>query len=90
MRSPLPCESIALLVFMCLPLPTCLFDSVACSGACLTLVAWMSSWVFILCISFLLWAEHGLGLGLFFFNSAHVSFHPLICGLPGALAMPLH
>ena len=38
-----------------------LSNSVARSEACLTLVAWMSSWVFILCISFLLWARHCLG-----------------------------
>jgi len=60
---------------MRLPLPTDLFDSAARSGACLTLVVWMSSWVFILCISFLLWIEHCLGVSFFFFNLTYVSFH---------------
>ena len=32
-------------------------------------------WVFILCISFLLWAESCLGMGPFFFNSSPVSFY---------------
>ena len=62
---------------MHLPLPTHLFASAACSGACLTFMAWMSSWVFILYISFLLWVGHCLGMGFLFFNSAHVFFHPL-------------
>ena len=69
--------SIDFLAFMRLLLPTGLLDFVARSGTYLTLVVWMSSWVFILCISFLLWAEHGLGMDLLFFNLAHVSFHPL-------------
>ena len=72
MRAPLPYESIAFLVFMRVPLLISLFDFVAHFGVCLTLVVWMSSWVFILCISFLLWAKHCLGVGLLFFNSAHV------------------
>ena len=73
--APLPYESIAFLAFMRLPLPTDLFNSATRFGACLTLVAWMSSWVFILCISFLLWVEHCLGVSFLFLNSAHVSFH---------------
>ena len=32
-------------------------------------------WVFILCISFLLWVGSCLGIGLFFFNLAPVSFY---------------
>ena len=78
--APLPYESFAFLAFMRLPLLTGLFDSTARFGACLTLVVWMSSWVFILCILFLLWAEHCLGVGFLFFNSAYVSFHPLSMG----------
>ena len=42
-NAPLPYESIAFLAFMCLTLPTDLFASAACSGACLTFMAWMSS-----------------------------------------------
>ena len=42
MHAPLPYESIVFLVFMHLPLPTDLSDSATHSGACLTLVAWMS------------------------------------------------
>ena len=75
MRAPFPYESIAFLVFMRLPLPVGLFGPTACSATCLTLVASMSHWVFILCISFLLWVGHCLGLGFFFFNSTLVSFH---------------
>ena len=43
MRALLPYESIAFLVFIRLPLLTGLSDSAARSGACLTLVEWMSS-----------------------------------------------
>ena len=80
MRALLPYESITFLAFMRLPLPTGLSDFAAHFGACLTLVAWMSSWVFILCSSFLLWAKHFLGVGFFFFNLAYVSFHLLFMG----------
>ena len=59
-RAPLPCESIAFLAFMRLPLPVGLSGPAACSVVFLTLVAWMSHWVFILCISFLLWARLGI------------------------------
>ena len=75
MRAPLLYESIDFLVFMRLPLPASLFGLAACFVACLTLVAWMSHWVFILCMSFLLWVGYCLGVGFFFFNSALVSFH---------------
>ena len=50
----------------------------------------MSSWVFILCISFLLWAGHCLGVGFPSFNSAHVPFLSFVCGLAGAPSTPLH
>ena len=53
------------------------YHSLACSIACLTLVAWMSHCVFILCVLILPWARHFLGVSFFFFNPAHVSFHPL-------------
>ena len=43
MCASLPCESIAFLVFMHLPLPTGLSDSAAHFGACLTPVARESS-----------------------------------------------
>ena len=43
MHAPLPYESIVFLVFMHLPLPTSLSDFATRFGACLTLVAWMSS-----------------------------------------------
>ena len=65
---------------MRLLLPTGLLDFVARSGTYLTLVVWMSSWVFILCISFFLWVKHCLGVGFLFFNLAHASFHPLSVG----------
>ena len=68
-------ESIAFLVFMHLSLLTDLSNFDPRFGACLTPVAWMSSWVFIPCISFLLWAKHCLGVGFLLFNSAHVSLH---------------
>ena len=42
---------------MCLPLPVGLSSSVARSAACLTRVAWMSHWVFILCVLFLPWGQ---------------------------------
>ena len=64
MRASLPYESIAFLALTRLPLPTSLFDS----------------WVFILYISFLLRAEHCLGVGFLFSNSDHVSFHHLFVG----------
>ena len=67
-RAPLPYESITFLAFMCLPLPIGLFNSTARSSAYLTLMAWMGSWVFSLCISFLLQAVHCLGVGFIFFN----------------------
>ena len=79
-HAPLPYESIVVLVFMRLPLPTGLFNFGTCSGACLTLVAWVSFFVFILCILFLLRARHCLSVGFLFFNSVHVSFHPLFVG----------
>ena len=50
----------------------------------------MSSWVFILCISFLLQAGHCLGVGFPSFNSTHVPFSSLVRGLAGASATPLH
>ena len=50
----------------------------------------MGYWVFILCISFLLRAEHCLGVGFLFFNLAHVSFHSFVCGLAGAPTTLLH
>ena len=74
-RAPLPYEFIVFLAFMRLSLPAGLSSPVTCSAACLTFVAWMSHWVFILCILFLLWAGHCLGVDFFFFNSAPVSFH---------------
>jgi len=40
----------------------------------------MSQWVFILCISFLLWAVYCLGMGLLFCNLAPVSFYFLFVG----------
>ena len=79
-HAPLPYESIVVLVFMRLPLPTGLFDSGTRSRACLTLMAWVSFFVFILCILFLLPARHCLSVGFLFFNSVHVSFHPLFVG----------
>ena len=79
-RAPLSYESIAFLAFIHLSLPADFSDFVEHSGACLTLVAWMSSWLFVLCISFLLWAEHCLGVGFLFFNLAHVSFHFWLVG----------
>ena len=80
MHAPLLYESIVVLMFMRLPLPTGLFDSGTRFGACLTLVAWVSSWFFILCISSLLRVGHCLSVGFLFFNSVHVSFHPLFVG----------
>ena len=50
----------------------------------------MSSWDFILCISFLLQAGHCLGVGFPSFNSTHVPFSSLVRGLAGAFATPLH
>ena len=50
----------------------------------------MSSWVFILYISFLLQAGHCLGVGFPSFNSAHVPFSSFVCGLASALSTPLH
>ena len=80
MHAPLLYESIVVLMFMRLPLPTGLFDSGTRFGACLTLVAWVSFFVFILYILFLLRAGHCLSVGFLFFNSVHVSFHPLFVG----------
>ena len=80
MHAPLPYESIVVLMFMRLPLPTGLFDSGTRFGACLTLVAWVSFFVFILYILFLFRAGHCLSVGFLFFNSVHVSFHPLFVG----------
>ena len=88
MHAPLLYESIVVLMFMRLPLPTGLFDSSTRFGACLTLVAWVSFFVFILYILFLLRAGHCLSVGFLFFNSVHVlffnlvhvSFHPLFVG----------
>ena len=47
----------------------------------LTLVVWMSHWVFMLYIFSFPKAGHCLGIGFLFFNSAHVFFHPLSVGL---------
>ena len=80
MHIPLPYESIASLALTRLSLPTGLSDSTICSGAYLTLVARMSSWVFILCISFLLRAGHCLGVDFPSFNSAYAPFRPLSVG----------
>ena len=80
MYAPLPYKSIVVLPFMRLPLLVGLSGSTARSSACLTLVAWMSHWVFIFYVLFLLWAGHCLGVGFLFFNLAHVSFHPLFVG----------
>ena len=80
MRVPLPYESIVVLAFMHFSLPTGLSDPATRSRACLTLVAWVSSWFFILCISSLLRVGHCLSVGFLFFNSVHVSFHPLSVG----------
>ena len=80
MRAPLPYVSIDFLAFKHFLLPTGLLDFVARFSTYLTRVVWMSSWVFILCISFLLWVEHCLGMGFLFLNLANVSFHPLSMG----------
>jgi len=77
-RAPLPYESITFLAPMCLPLPTGLSDFAALSSAYLTLVAWMSSWVFILCISFFHRAEHCLSVGFLFFNLPMSPFIPYL------------
>ena len=90
MHTPLPYESIASLALTRLSLPTSLSDSTICSGAYLTLVAWMSSWVFILCISFLLRAGHCLGVDFPSFNSAYAPFSSFVRGLADALTTPLH
>ena len=50
----------------------------------------MSSWVFILCISFLLRAGHCLGVGFPSFNLAHVPFSSFVCELVGVPTTPLH
>ena len=42
-RASLPYKSIVFLAFMRLPLPIGLSDFAASPGACLTIVAWMSS-----------------------------------------------
>ena len=77
----LPYESMACLVFMRLPLLAGLFGPTVHSAARFnSFVAWMSHWVFILCISFLLWAGYCLGMGLLFFNLALVSFYFLFVG----------
>ena len=73
---------------MRLPLPAGLSGSAALSVTCLTLVAWMSHWVFILYVLFLPSAEHFLGVGFFFFNPTHVSFHPLSVGW--LMLLPCH
>ena len=48
----------------------------------------MSSWIFILCISFLLRAGYCLGVGFLFFNSARVPFHPL--SVSWLVLLPFH
>ena len=50
----------------------------------------MSSWVFILCISFLLRAGHCLGVDFPSFNSAYAPFSSFVRGLVDALTTPLH
>ena len=62
----LPYKSVDFLALMRVSLPTGLFDSATHSGACLTLVAWMSYLVFIICISFLIRAKHCWGVGFLF------------------------
>ena len=79
-HAPLPYESIAFLALTHLPLPPSLSDFATHSSVYLTLAAWMSFWVFILYIPFLLWAGHCLGMGFPFFDLAHVSFYPMSVG----------
>ena len=50
----------------------------------------MSSWVFILCISFLLWAGHRLGVDFPSFNSTYAPFSSFVRGLANVLTTPLH
>ena len=89
-HAPLPYESIVFLTLTCLPLPSSLSNPTTRSGFCLTLAAWMSSWVFILCITFLLRDGHCLGVRFLFFNSAHVPFLFFVRELASAPATPLH
>ena len=50
----------------------------------------MSSWVFILCISFLLRVGHCLGVGFPSFNLAHFPSSSFVYWLAGVPATPLH
>ena len=50
----------------------------------------MSSWVFILCISFLLRAGHCLGVDFPSFNSTYAPFSSFVRGLANVLTTPLH
>ena len=60
MHVSLSYEPITFLALTHLSLPLSWSDSVARSGARLTLTAWMRLWAFIICISFLLQAGHCL------------------------------
>ena len=85
MRAPLPCVSMACLMFMRLPWPEGL--SARSATRSWPLVAWMSLWAFILYVLLLSWARSHLVVGLSFFNPSLkffagrltlLSCHPII------------
>ena len=87
-HAPLPFESITFLTFTHLPLPSCLFDSAAHSGICLTLAVWMIYGPLGLhslhSISYLDWALFGCGPSPSYL--AHVHFCPMSVGWPMILS----